>query len=129
MNKVVQERVNSANSIIMAGKARFYKVNLYDPLIRVRDNVTNFSLWDRLQDTRKLRAFYVKMEKAQRDKGNTDFGVEWIKKESFINAEKAFGQLLYDKRVFDLKLIDSILIPFVKECELEELKFNMGALK
>jgi len=125
----IEERFNNAHAIIIEGKKRFYKVNLYDPLERIKNKDLKANLWDKLQDKRKLGAFFQKMRKAKDKQGTNDFSLEWTQKQSFIDAEKAFGELLNSPNTFDLALIDSVILPFIKECESEEIKQDVGALK
>jgi len=127
--KFIDERLNNARNYLIAGKTRFYIVNLYKPLERIKNKDLNIKLWDKIQDKRKLGAWYQKMKKAKEKQGDIYFAPEWVKRESFIKAEKAFGELLNSRATFDISLIDSILIPFIKECEFEEIRFDMGALK
>jgi hypothetical protein len=124
MGKFIAERFDNANRIIFVSKSRFYKTNLYEPLERIKNKSANLKLWDKFNDKRKLGAFYQKMRKAKDKQGNNDFSSEWIKRPDFIAAEKAFGNLLNHFDLFDLKLIDSVIIPFIKQCELEELRVN-----
>ena len=125
MGNFIEERFSNAHTIIFNAKARFYKTNLYEPLSRIKNKEAKIKLWDKIQDKRKLGAWYQKMRKAKDKQGNNDFSLEWTKKDSFIKAEKAFGEMLNSFDTFDLGLIDSVIIPFIKECELEELKTNI----
>ena len=117
----VTDRFENADRIILLARKRFYDTNVYQPLERYVKGLQNIKLWDKLNDKRKLESFYSKMKKAKIKNGNNDFSKDVVNDELFLNALEGFEGLLNNSVVDKSKVVDEMILPFIKKCENAEL--------